>query len=1271
MKRSSPSKASESSQPELRETPAAVSKANTEETVSGTADSVKIIVAIGASAGGLEALEKFFHAMPPDNGFAFVVIQHLSPDHTSILPEIIGRFTSMKVLQVTDGTAVAADHVFIIPPAHTMQIRNGILRLDSNPKAADSRLPIDLFMRSLSEDRKAPIACILLSGTGSDGTQGLKLIKAAGGITMAQDGDARFAGMPESAIATGMVDFILNVEEMPAKLLEIAHERPVLPNEESIRAEGNDEIRLQKILHLVNRETGHDFSRYKYSTILRHIERRMILHRIGTFDEYAEHLERNGTEVRALFEEFLIGVTHFFRDPDAFETMSKTVISEICSRLDDDAMIRVWVPACSTGEEAYTLAILFSEHLASIKKNYRVQIFCTDIDMQSLEVARKGVYPENIASDLTPERLQRFFDEEGSHYRVRKDLRDMLVIAPHSIIKDPPFSRLDLVSCRNFLIYIKPELQRKLILLFHHSLRFDGFLFLGPSESLGDTSQHFQIIDTKWKIYRKKGELSGTLTDLSLFPIERARFSKSDLKSEPSTEQSPVITEAKHILLSEYAHSAVVINEHYEAIRFFGNLGKVLVFSEEPSKNLLRLAREELRLDLRIAIRAAYKSAAATQRTDIRIPVDGTPVRFSITVRPLGRKEQAERFYLVVFQESAEDAGKKPVSSAGSGDDPTIVRDLEDELTATRERLEAVIEEYETANEDLRSSNEEFLSLNEELQSSNEELETSREELQSLNEELSTVNQELQNKIEEVSRTNSDLNNLLSGTRIATLFLDNDLRIKRFTPQITKFFNLLEVDIGRSIADITQKIGYPTLASDCTRVITTLEATEREIRSADGKWYILRIVPYRTINNVISGAVVTFTDISALKATQEDLQRAHTEAVTARTAAETANQAKTNFLANMSHEVRTPLTGIIGLTDLAIANVSDDKLPVWLNGIREASHILLSIINDILDLSRMETDHFQLTGAPFNVRHLLDTVLTSPTILATQKGVALRKEIDPNVPEFLEGDAQHLGQIIANLVGNAVKFTDTGEIVLTVGFASCPLSDSGSARIPLLFSVRDTGMGIPAEKQQMIFEKFVQLDSSTNKAIQGTGLGLAISKNLVRMMNGELWVESRPGAGSTFHFTVSLETHEMRESHETSRLAGERNPVITNRPQKILLAEDNRINRLFLEEILRGSGHDVTSAGDGQEAWEILERESFDLVILDISMPRLDGFAVLERIRARTTDGGPALPVVALTAYAYAADKERILDAGFDAYLPKPIDSAQLEATIGQFSDKP
>ncbi|WP_243358182.1 chemotaxis protein CheB [Fundidesulfovibrio terrae] len=1340
------------------------------------------VVAIGASAGGLEAIESFLRNTPADTGMAFVIIQHFAPDHKSIMPEILGRFTPMEVHEVADGMRVEQNHVYVIPPGTSMFIEKGVLGLKSLDKSAGARMPIDRFFESLAVDQKENAVCILMSGAGTDGTLSLKTVKAMGGITLAQDAGAKFKDMPRSAISSGLVDFVLLAGDMPAKLLALAHARPAHPPEGEAgtgsardhTGEGGRKALLGRIFQLVRLKTGHDFSQYKFSTILRRIERRMVLHHIGSLEEYVGFLVQQAGEVQTLFEEFLIGVTGFFRDPEAFEVLARQVVPRILAGKTEANPVRIWVPGCSTGEEAYSLAIIMAEALQRAAKPVRVQIFCTDIDSKALEGARKGIFPGSITESVSPERLKRFFEPEGTKsYRVTKEIRDMLVIAPHSVIKDPPFSKLDLISCRNLLIYLGQDVQKLLIPCFNYSLKPGGFLFVGPSESLGEFGRFFTSVDSKWKIFQRNDVIPEGAMEFSLFPLDRASFARTPGPVDGALDRGKLLSHTERLLLEEYAPPSVVVDTQYEALHFYGKLGKFLELSGgEPTRSILKLAREDIRLDLRAAIHAAIKDRGLVKRTGLSFRLGGAVCKYSLVVRPVTGAGQDEMLLIVVFQEvpgpdeTCPEPRPMPV-----GEDISVAKNLEEELLNTRERLHATIEELEASNEELKSTNEELMSMNEELQSSNEELESSREELQSLNEELNTVNQELQYKIDEVTKVNSDLNNLLTSTKIATLFLDQGLTIKRFTPPITEFFNLFDFDIGRSIGDIAHKMDYDELIADIQTVINTLIPFEREVKSRSGNWYIMRITPYRTVNNMIDGTVITFVDVTLLKGIQQslysktieletllqtvpdtyfrldhdlnviefkagrgvlpvaagnpvgkqiaaalprqavsvietaakglgqggaliqtdfslrikgtkyyfearllpiptgemliiirdmtDLKRAEERALKAKLVAEKASKAKTEFLANMSHEIRTPLNGIVGLTELALAKVTGEQERTYLLGVKESLRSLQAIINDILDFSKIEAGRLKLNEVPFDLKHILFAALEPFQLEAQRKGIELSLDIAPDVPLALMGDDLRLKQVLSNLVGNAVKFTEEGGVSVRVEQAAGFPEPEDEGFDLLRFMVSDTGIGISEDKHEAIFDKFVQGDVSTVKAFSGTGLGLPICKSLVEMMQGSIWVESEPGSGSVFQFIVPLRRQEKGEAApETER--DKPAPQAPMAPLKILLAEDNAINQLVAAEFLKHLGHVVTVVGDGVEALQTLQENPHDVLIVDVSMPRMDGYEVIARIRGGTEGIDPAIPIVALTAYAMDEDRKSLLKAGASAFLAKPLNSDDL-----------
>ena len=850
------------------------------------------IVGLGASAGGLAAVEQFCAAMPQqaESALALVIIQHLDPDRKSLLSDLVRQYTRMTVHEVTDGMRVRPGHAYIIPPNKDMALLNGRLRLlePSNPRGL--RLPIDYFFRSLAQDRREQAIAVILSGTGTDGTLGLKAIKEGGGLVIAQQPDsAQYDGMPRSAIATGLVDYILPPDAMAARLLAYAQHiyGPQPRLERSAEVGSRQSEPLQRIFTQLRSHTGHDFSRYKHNTILRRIERRMAVHQLETLEAYVRYLQQNPPELTILFRELLIGVTNFFRDPDAFGVLQERVIPAIVAGKRNGEAVRVWVPGCSTGEEAYSIAMLIQEHLSKLKLDARAQVFATDIDTEAIDQARAAVYPNSIAADVTPERLSRFFTEESSAYRIKKVIRDMVVFAEQNVVEDPPFSRMDLVSCRNLLIYMSGDLQRRVLPLFHYALNPQGYLLLGTSETVGEFTDLFTPLDRKWKIFVRK---PGMLPQRAAVDFARAnvtveaplRRNSREARSEARLDVRQVLEQA---LLAQHTPAAVVVNADGDVVYIHGRTGLYLEPAPgEASLNVLRMARDGLRLELTTALRKAISSQGAVEHKGLSIRANGGSQVIDLLVRPLIEAPPMAGLYLVLFQAApVQETGAWEAPPIPPGDKDQRITNLERELRSKEEYLQTTIEELETSNEELTSTNEELQSANEELQSTNEELETSKEELQSVNEELMTVNMELQKKIEELSRVNNDLNNLLASTGIGTVFVDYQLRIQRFTPAATEIINLIQTDVGRPAAHIVSNlVGYSDLIRDVTSVLETLIPREREVQIRSGQWYLMRIQPYRTLENVIEGAVITFVDITAQKQMQaalDESQRLRLETV--------------------------------------------------------------------------------------------------------------------------------------------------------------------------------------------------------------------------------------------------------------------------------------------------------------------------------------------------------------------------------------------------------
>jgi two-component system CheB/CheR fusion protein len=824
------------------------------------------IVGIGASAGGVEALEQFFKAVPPDNGLAFVVVTHLPPDHESMLAEILGRATPMPVVDAKDGDRVEAEHVYVLPPSAILTIRQGRLRLRRTGPSERERAPIDVFFNSLAEDQGEHAIGVVLSGSGHDGTLGIKAIKENGGLTIAQGSNVsrpRFAEMALSAVAAGFVDLELQVEDIPERIIAYVRNWGAFDSEKPGDA-------LARIYALLRGHAGHDFSEYKERTFQRRVQRRMQVVQTRKLEDYADRLQKEPDEVHALLRDLLIGVTDFFRDAAAFQALETRVIPKLFEGRGADDEVRVWVAGCSTGEEAYSIAILLREQCERLVAAPKVQIFATDIDEIAMGVARAARYSANVVKEVSPERLRRFFVQEAGTYRVVKELREMCIFSTHSVIRDPPFSRLDLISCRNLLIYLKPSLQAQIIPLFHYSLRPGGYLFLGVSENLSRYSELFVTLDRTHRVFRRRDLVSRPPLPLRQFLPNARHYASGPAEGQSGLlQRSDMLRRAAATIIDRFAPAYVIVDEAGQTLFFSSGTGKYLQpAAGPPNRDVVAMARPGLRADLRAALHRAKETGRRVVCERIMVQINGGTQMVGLAVEPV--RERNETAYGIVFTDRG--PVRSPEESAGAGRPETedaTVQQIEKELQETKERLQSTIEELETANEEFRSSNEELLSVNEELQSTNEELETSKEELQSLNEELQTVNNELSMKIDELDRANTDLNNLFKSTQIATIFLDRNLVIRSFTPAVTKLFSLIPTDQGRPLTDLSGRLLYPDLEGDI-RAVFGGEVIERAVSLPEGnEHYLARLLPYRAADDTIDGVLVTFVDVTGLVAAEE------------------------------------------------------------------------------------------------------------------------------------------------------------------------------------------------------------------------------------------------------------------------------------------------------------------------------------------------------------------------------------------------------------------
>jgi two-component system CheB/CheR fusion protein len=835
------------------------------------------IVCLGGSAGAFAAFEKFFTHMPSDSGMAFVVVMHLDPNHKGQIADLIKNYTAIPVQEAADGVQIQPDQVYIIPPNKDMGIHNRKLLLLNIAKPNGYRQPIDYFLQSLADDQWNKAVGIIFSGMGSDGETGVRMIKEKLGMVMVQDPEtAQYNSMPLASIGTNLADYVLSPEEMPIKLIQYLN-HPVLTEEptEQARSEIRNAHSVQKILMLLRSHTGHDFSLYKKSTILRRIDRRVAYHQLPDYVQYVNYLRENPLEIDVLFNELLIGVTKFFRDSAAYDSL-KIKLGDLVRIKENSEPVRVWIAGCSTGEEAYSVAMVIMEILDSRphKKLPKVQIFATDLDSEAIEHARAGVYHTNIVADVSPERIERFFNYTDASYTIKKELREMIVFAQHNLIKDAPFTKLDLLCCRNVMIYLTTELQKKIFPVFHYSLRAKGLMFLGPAETIGGFTDMFMPVDPKWKLFEaKEGKLA--TSKMIDFPFHVARQPSSILRIEDSERPAPklpVVEAYNKILLEHYTPASVLINDKGDILFTNGKTGRYLELpSGEAVMNIYKMAREELKYVLGNIIHQARTQKTPVKVDNIKIK-DGDQTRLLNLQANIMNESALSSLTLIVF----EDMGTVKKAGRSTGNDANTqtkaLNELEKELVYTKQQLHSTIEQMETSLEELKSTNEELQSTNEELQSTNEESLTTKEEMQSLNEELMTVNMQYQSKAEELTRLNNDMKNLLDATEIGTIFLNNDLEILRYTPQISKLFNIIPVDVGRSLSHVVSKFDYDLLENSIKEVIERLLIKEIEINTKSNDWYRVRIMPYRTLDNFISGAVITFTLITHFKEMEHELQ---------------------------------------------------------------------------------------------------------------------------------------------------------------------------------------------------------------------------------------------------------------------------------------------------------------------------------------------------------------------------------------------------------------
>jgi two-component system CheB/CheR fusion protein len=1349
------------------------------------------VVGIGGSAGGMAAVRRFFEHMPSQPGMAFVVVLHLSPQHESNAAAILQRATRMPVQQVTQRVPIEADHVYVIAPALQLSMDDGHLEVQALERRRGPLFAIDLFFRTLAQAHGDRAIAIVLSGMGSDGSVGLADVKAEGGVALAQaPHDAEFDGMPSAAITTQRVDFVLPVAEMADKLAELWENarRIELPEARAVGVQAREpedeqaanqaEVALQGVMSLLQARTSHDFQHYKRGTVLRRLERRMQVTRQPNLPAYRDYLEGHPEETAALLQDMLISVTSFFRDRRAFEALERELMDTLLAQRPAPRQLRAWSMGCATGEEAYSLAMVLHDHAPQGLRG-AIQVFASDIDERALAVARAAVYPEAIVTDVPPTRLRQYFQKEAGVYRVRKELREQVMFALHNVLRDPPFSRVDVITCRNLLIYLEREAQLRVLEIFHFALNPGGLLFLGSAESADGLPQLFTTVDKRHRVYRAKAAPRPRRELLPLLP-DALRLLSSAPALPAHVHPAAPLAHLHERLLHEHAPASVLVDAQHKILHTSTGASRWLRYADGvPTQDLLEVVRPELAAVLHPALLHAAHTGRRVAAQPVRLSSEPAEVVLHISVRPGVGEGFKGTTFLATFDELDDSLAPTQALDAACADPAHAV--LEEELRRLQERLKGSAADTATSGEQLRAANEELQSLNEELRSAAEELETSKEELQSVNEELTTVNFELKSKVEELTKVNDDLSNLISSIDIATVFVDRALRIKRFTPLASGIFNLRAGDVGRSLLDITHRLEYDALGEDMARVFQTLRPLEHEVRSQDGRWYLVRISPYRTNEDRIEGVVLNCIDVSERRQAQEQLRarderlrlvaestrdfaiitmdgegrvtswnkgaelmfgyaegemlgqtlgrifvpedraagqpeaelrlarqrgralderwhlrkdgsRFYCSGITTplhdgrsqgfakiardlterqllekqreqvlqdeqqvRRQLESAHALRSEFLAILSHELKNPLNLILMNTELlsrSVPALSKPPASRAIDTIRRTVHAQSQIIDDLLDLSRINTGKLSLTRTAVHGRADVEKIVEALRPEARVRQVELVVEVEDLV---VWADAVRLEQIVWNLVSNALKFTPPGGRV-TVRL----VRDDACARLEVI----DTGRGLEPRLLEQVFDMFVQGDGApTTRHGGGLGIGLALVKQLAELHGGRVEAQSPgPGRGATFSVWLPL--------YEDS-LGGEGLPSANANAlsgRRVLLVEDNPDTLESLQMLLELQGAQVTPAASAAQALQEAARQDFDLLISDIAMPGMNGLQLIEELRRQPRSAH--WPAIAVTGFAGGADARRAQAAGFDAHLGKPLSLDALNEAFKRINGK-
>ncbi len=1171
------------------------------------------VVGIGASAGGLKACTTLMGAVPTGSGLAFILIQHLDPTHESMMVDLLARHTSVAVRQAEDGMLLERDSLYVIPPGAYLSVNDGALRLSKPTVSHGARLPFDFLLHSLAENYGERARCVVLSGTGADGSLGLQAVKAKGGLVIVQDPtEAGYDGMPRSAIMTGAVDLVLPAAKISEALIASHHQVALSGTQCGLVPKDLANDWLPDIIELLRTRTSHDFGLYKRGTLQRRIERRMTLATIrdGEMGQYLDMLRDDQSELEQLANDLLINVTGFFRDRKVFDVLERRVIPDLVRGRMPDRPLRIWCVGCSTGEETYSLAMLLRERIAEEHGQVRLQVFASDVNPDAIASAREGLYPETIEGDVSPERLTRFFLKDDHGYRVKPDLRAAVVFTVQDVLADPPFSLLDLVSCRNLLIYLGPEAQAQVISRFHFALRQNGILLLGSAETPGSADGRFEVISKAERLFRRIGhdrpEESGT-------PTRTDGGGQGCLTSRPSREalrQTAFAELGRRLVLETYAPAAVLIDRNHECLFSIGPTDRYLrVAPGQPTHNLLAMARPGLRATLKSAIQQSnQEKRQVVVSVGYETDHDGFAEPFSIDVRPV--LSDGEELLLVCFVEAQTQV--RPRSAPVPTRRMPRTAELKRELDARRAELQGAIRDLEALNEEQKATNEEALSVNEEYQSTNEELLTSKEELQSLNEELTALNSQLQETLEQQRTTSDDLQNILYSTDVATLFLDPQLNIRFFTPATKSLFNVIPGDIGRPLEDLRSLAADTDLSDDARTVLRSSVPLEREIETPAGVWFRRRILPYLTHDGGVEGVVITFNDITKRKHAATVLEMAKQQL-------ELANVAKSRFLAIASHDLRQPLQTLALLQGLLVKAVEGKKAQGLVAKLDDILGAISGMLNMLLDINQIEAGVVRAEMVDFEINGMLERLKNEFTYHAYGKGLVLHV-----VPcgRSIRSDPRLLEQMVRNLLSNALKYTKRGKVLV------------GCRQHPGMLSIEvwDTGVGIPNEELQTIFEEYHQLDNAHRERNRGLGLGLSIVERLGKLLDHRVRVRSCPGKGSVFAIEIALAAGGLAPHPVQARADIDNLTLATDHHTgAILVVEDDPETRELLKLSLTDEGHRAATAPDGLAALDLVAQGTIrpDLVLVDYSLPNgLNGLQFAAQLRKRLDW---EIPVIVLT----------------------------------------